>query len=218
MKENKNKISAFFDSFKMKRGVEMAIQIFIVLFVLLAVAMLVLQLVTTQFSKQQASISKLQQQQQLAQQTANAQAECNNACVCDTLSDEASYCTKLVSGGLDALGDGNLNQYTDKAIIGVGACENNIYCSQVSSCTCGGLQLTMKNCISIICQQLSADGVPANLQTQKLQEFIHLLPTAPATCVDPTTGQQATTNESGSWYMSLYTDANGNPIPPSCPG
>ena len=185
------------------KGMEMPIQIFITLFVLLAVAMLVLQMVSTQFSTQTTEMEKQQRAQKLQAQKNRMKDICSSLCKeanrVDDLRSKAAFCKYSFTEGLDLTMNGLTTDYDESELVGIGLCEDRIYCPLIYTCDVGGLTLNMQNCKNILCAFWQSQGFSPQKQKDLLMEFIQ-----PGSCY------HSLTNKANHWYTILYdTDGSG---------
>ncbi len=183
-----------------QKGMEMPIQIFIVLFVLLAVAMLVLQMVSQQFQEQQKKMAKEERIRQYAQQLEGMKEKCNSLCA--TVNAEASlrakadYCKEKFTEGLDATKDGDTMDYTEDLMIGIGACEDMIYCPHIHECAVGGSSdFTMEKCKEILCNYWDSKNISTARKKELLADFID-----PGKCYNNLSAE----DKGHHWYTLLF--------------
>lgn len=108
-----------------------------------------------------------------------AKAACQSMCKCETEQQKAGFCLHLAEsptygvGKVDFTYDGSVDDYAEPAETAglYGLCENRVYCSQLSSCTCGNQELTMKNCFELICQAWKAEGLDEAEIAEKIGQF-----------------------------------------------
>lgn len=142
--------------FKNRKGTEKPIEIFIALFVILAVAMVLLKMFSGQISAKTKELKEMEQRNALKEALANGKDFCDNKC---TLAmdnncadkDLAQFCISKINEGLDLNGNGLKDEYDSTFLGGVGICEDQIFCPQITECGCGQ-RLTMKNCVKVLCK------------------------------------------------------------------
>jgi hypothetical protein len=138
-----------------KKGTEKPIEIFIALFVILAVAMVLLKMFSGQISSKTKELKEMEQRNKLKENLANAKDFCDTKCTNSmdnncALKDKAQFCISYIENGIDLNGNGIINDYDATFLGGIGVCEDQLYCPQITDCNCG-VKLTMKNCINILC-------------------------------------------------------------------
>ena len=79
---------------------------------------------------------------------------CNDKCTMTLQQDcskraSAQFCLDYIDEGIDLNSDGKIQGFDDKRL-GIGVCEDKIYCNQLVSCSCQG-GLTMENCVKVLC-------------------------------------------------------------------
>ena len=140
--------------FRSKRGTDKPIEIFIALFIILAVAMVILKMFSGQIQDKTKELQKIEQKEKFNQAKGDAKRECDEICThalqndCD-IQQKAQFCQHKLLTGLDVNMDGDINDYSEDLLGGIGICEDAIYCPQVTACQCQG-QMTMKNCVGVL--------------------------------------------------------------------
>ncbi len=184
---------------KTSKGLEMPIQVFIVLFVLLAVAMLVLQMVSQQFQQQTEQMKKEEMKRAYQQRLGSMKETCSSLCQTanseGTLASKAAYCAKSFTQGLDITQNALTQDYTEKFLVGIGICEDQLYCFHIYPCEVGTAKLNAKKCIEILCSYWDSQGFSEEEKNNALREFIK-----PGKCFD---------NQKNHWYVRLF-DKDGD--------
>lgn len=149
-----------------QRGMEMPIQIFIVLFVLLAVGMLVLQMFQQQIGNSAEQLQAQTNQRQMQAEMLSKQQFCQSRCGCDALEKKAEFCFSKLDGGVNFDGKGMPTDFYEKG--GIGLCEDSVYCSHLTDCKC---DLTIANCVTVLCSYWQTQGLGNETMNNKLREF-----------------------------------------------
>ena len=137
-----------------KKGTDKPIEIFVALFIILAVAMVILKMFSGQIQDKTKELQKIEQREKFQQAKGDAKRECDEICTAALQNDcnpqqKAQFCQHKLLDGLDVNMDGDKKDYTEDLLSGIGACEDTIYCPQVTSCQCQG-SLAMIDCVDIL--------------------------------------------------------------------
>jgi hypothetical protein len=161
--------------------------------VVLVVGIVVVQVFSTQIARSQVKLEAEEVAEHLKKVKSAAESFCNNLCS-EVLGDDcqdrkmAQFCLSYIKGDFDLNGNG-LVDYNQELLGGVGICEDRVYCSQLIDCGCRR-QLTMENCVGILCEYWADQGMQQPVLDDKLNTLIQ-----PGACWD--------TSQSMHWYSVL---------------
>jgi hypothetical protein len=160
------------------KGTEKPIEIFIALFVILAVAMVLLQIVSEYITKGTGEMDERARKERIEQLKAEALAQCRQECPedCLSLQERAQYCIALAETdgeqGFDVDGDNIRNDYVKDILVGIGICEDQIYCYQLMGDECGCGKLRPEDCVEILCSWWDSEGVDPDKADDLLNRYI----------------------------------------------
>ncbi|MCX6802789.1 MAG: dockerin type I repeat-containing protein [Candidatus Diapherotrites archaeon] len=164
-------------------GMEMPLSTTIILLVLFSVSAIIFVWVAGGFREGSGALAEKAMPEEAKNQIVEMKAECKALCqkVLDTksideLKEKANYCIKAFGEGVDITGNSLKVDYDETFLVGTGLCENQFYCWNVMDCLTlmeGEPQLLdKKECLKVICNYLSSQGITSTATDEKIKDFI----------------------------------------------